>query len=302
MAGFLDSKSRIMDTIVTNEGRRQVASGKMRIEFVSFSDGSTFYQADLVSGSADASNRLILEPVSLGRDQITVETDDSGLLIPYESNGITLVDGTLTETGSAAEVGAAFASLAGLLLEETTQNYRLLNPIGTKDIFDDSSDFVASITGSVFSVSDSTPTYSSKIKEISVTDADSFFQDQRLAHIPNFRHLPPVNKGTNDLLAAYACPGQASVQSFDQIKKALVGRERITVNFTDTSRESNLVTQIFEVRGDKMSKMDIIDFGEFSTTDTDGATVSKQVYFVGKVFVDDLGTYTFINVLTVVFE
>ena len=43
MAGILDSKTRFIDLIVTQEGRRQLASGKMRAEYASVSDINTLY-------------------------------------------------------------------------------------------------------------------------------------------------------------------------------------------------------------------------------------------------------------------
>ena len=51
MAGILDNKNRIMDTIITTSGRRQISSGRLRVEYASFTDGGTFYEADEVSGS-----------------------------------------------------------------------------------------------------------------------------------------------------------------------------------------------------------------------------------------------------------
>ena len=81
MAGILDNKSRIMDVIVTKQGRRQLASGKMRIQFASFTDANTFYRADIVSGSADATERIYFEAASSISDAVTFETDDTGALV-----------------------------------------------------------------------------------------------------------------------------------------------------------------------------------------------------------------------------
>jgi hypothetical protein len=82
MSGILDPKSRIMDVLLTEEGRRQLANGSIRIEYASFSDSSTFYEMDILSGSSDPSNRLFFECSSSPYDQITFETDDGGLLNP----------------------------------------------------------------------------------------------------------------------------------------------------------------------------------------------------------------------------
>jgi hypothetical protein len=136
--GLLDSKSRIIDAILTFEGRRQLAAGDMRIEHVSFSDAGTFYKPDSVSGSADATQRLYLEANSPPQDSITFEADDSGRLKPFNgSRGIQVRDGQILAysfsavsgsviTGSveSAEVltGEAFASTSELLLSESLGN------------------------------------------------------------------------------------------------------------------------------------------------------------------------------------
>ena len=61
MAGILNNKSRILDTIITDEGRRQLGTGKMQIKFATFTDNATFYEANLVSGSADVGNRIFFK-------------------------------------------------------------------------------------------------------------------------------------------------------------------------------------------------------------------------------------------------
>ena len=51
MAGILNPKQRIFDSIVTQEGRAQIASGKLKAEYYSFSDSGAIYQLDtIISG------------------------------------------------------------------------------------------------------------------------------------------------------------------------------------------------------------------------------------------------------------
>ena len=64
MAGILDSKTRIMDVIITKEGRRQMASGKLRAEFLSFTDASTFYEKSGQQGNSDPTDRVYFEATS----------------------------------------------------------------------------------------------------------------------------------------------------------------------------------------------------------------------------------------------
>jgi hypothetical protein len=86
MSGILNSKTRIMDVVLTVEGRRQLASGKFVPQFASFTDRHVFYAKDAASGSDDASSYIYFEAGNRVQDQIVIENDDSGLLVPYDGN------------------------------------------------------------------------------------------------------------------------------------------------------------------------------------------------------------------------
>ena len=83
--GILDSKTRILDSIVTLEGRKQLANGGINIRYVSFTDNATFYAADLENGSADATVRLYLEACHLPQDEVTFHADESGRLLALKN-------------------------------------------------------------------------------------------------------------------------------------------------------------------------------------------------------------------------
>ncbi len=70
MAGILDSKQRVMDVIITSEGRRQIADGELRVEFASFTDCHTFYEDSGSMGqfASDASQRLFMEAFNRPQD------------------------------------------------------------------------------------------------------------------------------------------------------------------------------------------------------------------------------------------
>jgi hypothetical protein len=57
---------------------------------------------------------------------------------------------------------------------------------------------------------------------------------------------------------------------------------------------------MFEISNGKMVKLDVIDFGEFTTSDPDHPV--KQVFFVGKVFIDSTGNGTFANQFVLIFD
>jgi hypothetical protein len=74
-----------------------------------------------------------------------------------------------------------------------------------------------------------------------------------------------------------------------------------------------MIAQMFEVNRNsdtpKLQKLDIVDFGTFpvdvenlSPLDPNYNRPEKHVFFAGKVFQDDFGVPTFINVFTIVFD
>ena len=75
-------------------------------------------------------------------------------------------------------------------------------------------------------------------------------------------------------------------------------KNKVQIYYEDFS--NNLIGQFFEIGQSSFKKLDVIDFGEFVTEDEDFP--EKHVFFVGKVYPDSKGSYTFVNMFTLVFE
>jgi hypothetical protein len=88
MSGILDSKSRIIDAILTTEGRRQMAEGTFEVSYATFTDSGVSYVPDLVDGHQDPTTRIYFEACNLPQDQITFEANDEGKLVPFRSQDI----------------------------------------------------------------------------------------------------------------------------------------------------------------------------------------------------------------------
>jgi len=88
MSGILDSKSRIIDAILTSEGRRQMAEGTFEVSYVTFTDSGVSYVPDLMDGHQDPTGRIYFEACNLPQDQITFEANDEGKLVPFRSHDI----------------------------------------------------------------------------------------------------------------------------------------------------------------------------------------------------------------------
>ena len=66
MAGILDKKTRFMDTILTDRGRKELAKGELNFAFATFSDLGTFYESSVENPNIaeEAVSRIMLEAFS----------------------------------------------------------------------------------------------------------------------------------------------------------------------------------------------------------------------------------------------
>ena len=100
MAGILDVKRRIMDALITVDGRRQMASNTIDISFATFSDEGLFYDSDDGISARDISDLPILEVMSLPRDIIIPEVDDDGAFSLNLADGNKIVNGRKVISGA----------------------------------------------------------------------------------------------------------------------------------------------------------------------------------------------------------
>lgn len=300
MAGILDSKTRIFDTVITTIGREQLSRGGFQIAYASFSDGATFYQGDAVSGSSDASTRLYLEAGPMPFDRITFKSDESGMLHVAGADPTTsVIGGRILSSSGIPVTGDEFTSTFSRVMSSSLDNFRKNMIVSSDDMLSDDSNFVISPNNLTFNITDRHPFSSGDVTEINVSDAESLFQDKRLSHLTNFAYLPPINvDGT--LLGNYPRLGQADILSFEQLQVDLENAEFSIVTFPETSDDNNVVIQFFDTRSASALKLDLIDFGEFPSALSNSS--GRHVFFAGRLFRDEMGADTYINIFTLVFE
>jgi len=327
MSGFLDNKSRVMDTIITLEGRRQIAEGKLRIEYVSFTDNATFYDLDLLSGSADPSNRIYVEQTSLMQDRITFEADDSGKIKPFKNasnitgslaGNIVYITQSISSPKLEFLTGSSFASLAEKLLGSSIQNFQSLQVLGTKNYVFEDDDFQSSPEEIHFKISNDLPLASFK-QQRNINELPALFIDKSFSKSKNFKYLPPINKIFDKFLdktdiniinqnriGMYndgkgrfeATKDEYSCDKLEEdlsLLKSYGFSKRI--NFDPTSLANNMFCQIFEMKDSELQKLDIVDYGSYVYNN-----IQKRAFFVGKVLIDDNGCQTFVKIFTLVFE
>jgi len=329
MSGILNAKERIMDVILTVEGKKQLAQGTLKAEYVSFTDNGMFYSLDtIVSGGLDVSDRFQLEPTSLPQDTITLEADDGGKLngFPaYDNVKYTVRAGQIfsssIENKTVPVTGSQFASLAGSLLSSSLDNFKKLYILQSPDPVDNKErEFIVGPKSKEFVITNDNPIGPDGIKVARINHIESFFQDKKLSHLPNYAFLPPVNKaklGVDERVALgeYINLSQEPILTLEDVLTEISGFEQKgyseTVYFTETSRINNLFCQIYELSSGQLAKLDVIDFGEFVderkvSPNVDDlyyhASNTKHVFFVGKVYIDDYGVSTFTNIFTLIFE
>ena len=320
MSGILNPKQRILDTIVTSEGRRQMVSGKFKVEFVTFSDATTFYEADAVSGSSDASKRIYLESCLLPQDQVTFETDDAGKLMPFKNATDFDVLGGKIYSGSSSDfeflTGSDFASTAQTLIGSTPENFKNIYSIGTIDTIFEDDEFLISDQAIRFIIDDKRPIKDPSLQTIQITNLEGFFQDKKFSNVPNFQYLPPLNKTPDGIdlkdqgvintykVGFFKPLGPVKKLTYDEISEEIQQAEKSgcvkVIKFDPTNNLNRLACQFFEIRRNEILKLDVLDFGFFKTGNP--ASPNRHVFFAGKVFLDDFGVHTFVRLFTLVFE
>ena len=318
MAGILNNKERILDFIVTQEGKRQAGHGELRIRYATFTDLHTFYET---SGSltqpdlaADASKRIFFEAGNRYQDVVVPELEAGFIMRPlltedHDMAGGTIVSGSirLVTSGNQILSGSALGPALTEVLEGITKNFADLRTIGTIDEFSRYQNIELSPMTGTFSVNNDTE-YLRADKGIGVanlSDVPSVFNDRRFADFANFKYLPPVNlplPGFTDgvVLGDYPRFNEKEILTIDELMASLKNKQKQEFHFSKTSRSNNIVVQFFEQDDGGVEKLSVVDFGAFD--DNEPLSKGKRVVIVGKMQFDSFGAETFVCLFTVVID
>jgi hypothetical protein len=228
MAGILNNKTRIMDVIVTAEGKRQLGRGNFRPEFASFSDKDAFYESDTLSGSTDARDRILFEATSLPADKIFLEYDDSGRLLgspDVKLNAIGLNGGIFSRDDNGNfNLSSAndFADHVQTMITGAIDNIRKHKLLASYNPNDRNSfEFDISRNKIEFIIDNFKPfgKHPSQ-KEATLGSVDTFLTDEKMTHLPHFKFLPPVRDDGEDL-GKYIDINEREITNFDQLMQEL---------------------------------------------------------------------------------
>jgi len=209
MAGILDKKTRFIDLIITQEGKRQLGLGELKAEYASVTDMHAFYEKHQTAD--DVKDRIYFEVAERPENSIVLEKDDSGRLIQQD-----VVEGMIvrndeilsylaTDSGTSEiaddkklvlkiATGSQFASLAenmtSLSINHLNKNFLIAT-----DFKSSNKNFTISKENIDFTISNSIPFKLGPEREvININSAPSFLENKRMANLDNFEFLPPVNE------------------------------------------------------------------------------------------------------------
>jgi len=276
MAGILDQKTRILDFVITAEGRRTLAEkGQFVPTYVSFSDDNVYYAKLSKTGSVadDASKRLSVEARSFDRDSV------------FSMSGSVLED-TKSSFSAAYRSETLLSNLMNLRILQSIPSY-LAGDTDFKlsrdniEFVPEAGDVDVAVTGDVGNLS-------------------AFFQDKHFQHIDNYRYMSPINSISGKLLGDYPKINTDEILTEAALQQLLEFKKFETLEISGGITPRNLMFRIFEEdTGTKRSSvLEMIDYGTYVGSDK----TQKRVFFVGKVFEDQLGIPVFVNIFTLVFS
>ena len=210
MAGILDKKTRFIDFIITQEGKRQIATGEFKAEYASVTDMHAFYKKHQTA--EDVKDRIYFEVAERPENSIVLEKNDKGKIVQQDiveglviSNDNILVQ-EVTDSGTSEvaddkkltlkiATGSQFSSLTDSLTRLSINHLDKNFLIATERLNNNNEKFQLNKNNITFTFSNSIPFALGPEREIiNINDADPFISDKKLAGLSNFAFLPPVNE------------------------------------------------------------------------------------------------------------
>jgi hypothetical protein len=298
VAGILDAKERIFDTIITPVGRAQIASGELKIEFASFTDRQMYYSTGSNGELDDPGKRIYFESYSTDSDLIVQELDADANIAPFQTDNFTLYGGTVI-SGSNSKKQTNVRIYADALAEDSINSLQRQMTLGTRNFLKNElvDNFNITPAEMTFYIDQIDSTSSTTIVTASLDDVESLWQDYRISSVPNYQYLPPKNMD-GSVLGRYTKINQDPPASYEAILFNLAGQQKQKLTFSNTRTSNDILGQIFEIGEKKLSKLVIVDGGSY----TSNGVSDPHVFYAGKLYRDTKGSLTFVNIFTLVFE
>lgn len=217
MAGILNSKERLIDFIITDQGRKQISDGRLVIEYASFTDRHTFYEmsgSDHPDVAEDASNRIFFEATDRHQDIIVPEIRAGSFMQSFRAGdfsveGRRIASGTFQLTPAISETNALTGSDLNRaeipFLNALVTNFQDQRILETEDVFSNTSGFELTYHTASFVLTDNDLDFSMADdfermavavprQTIDLNSWPSIYNSDRFDHLCNFKFMPPINE------------------------------------------------------------------------------------------------------------
>jgi len=284
MAGILDSKSRVLDVILTQLGREQMAKGEFEISFVTFSDNGVEYKDDGSGVLKSSQDDLFFEAFSKPQDEIVPEINNVGdfTLLSNISPTLTVDKGVLYEsTENGFQQVDAFENISKFS-DVTTTRWNDLKLLKSR----------SSVTPPRIEpeISGARELKVPKGTTVEISSLPPVVVDERFSGNINTLFLPPIVHSANGTVTMraynnYTRPFNQETM-LDKIKKESSGKIPLEIA-SDTKNGTdmyNFIIQAFVGINQSVKKYLVVDGGEF--VDGDGNPTMK-VFHLGFVFKDN---------------
>jgi hypothetical protein len=114
-------------------------------------------------------------------------------------------------------------------------------------------------------------------------------------------NVPQTDGTPGVVLGNYPSLKNQDDYTLEELQNDIANKQSVEVRFTETSRDNNILCQLFEVSNSGINKLSIVDFRTFDD-DADISTPPLHVFFLGHIIKDTNGSETFFNVFTVIAE
>lgn len=289
--GILDKNSRVVDSILTIEGRRQLSDGNLDISFYAFEDSDVIYSDDGTGVLADASSRISFEAWQKQQDTIVVRSDESGNVLASISGSVIISGGrAFANTGSTVVAATQNDHDRMIASVDPTNSLRYQSLLQTVDSFSDN-EFEVAPSQLTFTLTNNIPL--EKRQQVGeINGADPLYSDPLLSHIINFAYLPPVN-AAGESLGQYQPIGSIKPISTAEHLKKIDDCQRISVYMAPRPLNNRIALQMFAFHSSDVIKLHAIDAGYIGTS---------RVVFYGRVLKNSNGALVFLRIFTVLID
>lgn len=289
--GILDKNSRVVDSTLTIEGRRQLSTGNLDVAFYAFEDSDIIYQDDGTGVVVDASSHISFEAWQKQQDNLIVRSDESGNVLSTISGSVVISGGRAFVLSGSDQVAATQLDHDDIISStDPTNSLQYQSLLQTVGSFEDNA-FDVAPTQLTFTITDKIP-LEKRNQTGEINGADTLYSDPLLSHIVNFAYLPPINS-MGETLGEYQPIGPLEPVSpkthLDNVSKL----QRNTVYMSPRPINNRIAMQMFSFHGGDVVKLHAVDAGYVGTS---------RIIFYGRIFKNSNGALVFLRIFTIVIE